>query len=143
MSSIGASVAAGVANAAVAAQQTARQKDTLRNQQARDADALRDRFEAHLTAIEADEAVTPVDDLHIDDQLPDHEPPAHSRDGADETDTDADAAAVNANADAGPDLARAKLVSTPVSPLPLKPTGGTSTTGPGTQPLYRHLDVTA
>ncbi len=73
MSVLGTSIAASVAQTALQSQQVARQRDGLNSQAADGARRLRDLVEGHLQALEeGDEFESPAQ-LHIDNQLPDHQ----------------------------------------------------------------------
>lgn len=73
MSVLGTGVAAGVAQSALQAQQTARRRDRRQTQSEAEAERVRDLVEAHLRAVEeGDQSESPAQ-LHIDGQVPEHQ----------------------------------------------------------------------
>ena len=68
--SIGTSIAAGVAQTGLNAQQTSRQQDAKKSQQSERSKRQKENFESHLQAIEEGDD---VDRLYIDGQVPEHE----------------------------------------------------------------------
>ncbi len=72
MSVLGTGVAAGVAQTAQQAQETARRRKTEDERSSVDARELRDHVESHLQAVEEDEAAT-ASRPYIDGQVPDRE----------------------------------------------------------------------
>jgi hypothetical protein len=119
MSVLGTGPAAGVAQAALNAQQTARSKDRDKTAAARESKRLRELMEAHLLALEeGDESDTPTQ-LHIDNHLPEHHTAAAQR----EDSTHIDRSATEAPA---PETSGDEAASDDANP-----------------PLYRHLDVQA
>jgi hypothetical protein len=123
MSVFGTGPAAGVAAAALSAQQTARSKDREKTASARESKRLRELMEAHLLALEeGDESDTPTQ-LHIDNHLPEHHTPPTQRGRGMVIDRITTDTSPSENDD--PDDA---------------PAPGNA---PGDEPLYRHLDVQA
>jgi len=121
MSNIGTSVAAGGAQTALQAQQTARGSDRDRAAAARNSDRTREIFEAKL---QNHEEAADSDSVQLDDQMPDHQAPGYEmldRNPSDEAEADE----ANAESEAAPPADGA----TPSPPPP--PEGG----------LYRHLDI--
>jgi hypothetical protein len=119
MSVLGTGTAAGVAQSALNAQQTARNRDRDKTAAARESKRLRELMEAHLLALEeGDESDTPTQ-LHIDNHLPEHHTPAAQR----EDSSRIDHTVTEAPAPETPDDDPPSDASDP--------------------PLYRHLDVRA
>lgn len=77
MTVVGTGVAAGVAQTAATAQQVARRKDKRAQQSGQDADRVREMIETHLRGLEEGDEATlgSVTQLHVDGQLPEHQPP--------------------------------------------------------------------
>lgn len=75
MTVIGTGPAAGVAQTALTAQQSARTKDREKNRRAAEARDLRDNLDTHVQAIDEGDDDGNPSQLHIDGQLPDHQTP--------------------------------------------------------------------
>ncbi|MBI1337683.1 MAG: hypothetical protein GC164_12065 [Phycisphaera sp.] len=118
MSSLGTTPAAGVAQTALNAQQTARRIDRSRNQSEAQARRMKELLETHMQALdEGDEFESPAQ-LHIDSQVPDHGNPRDTP--------------KNPHQKAKPE--RSAFEKAP---------GPEASAQPGDSPLYRHLDVEA
>jgi hypothetical protein len=120
MTSIGTSVAASVAQTALNAQQTARQRDKVHGQSARDAKRLHEMLEASMQALEEGDGFESPAQLHVGGEVPQQRQQQQGRDAKPPRKGDADTPA---------DAPETASTSTP-------------TTAPDGS-LYRHLDVQA
>ncbi len=88
MSSMGTGPAAGVAQAALQAQEVARNRDSKQAQSGRAAERLRKQIDEHLSVLDEADTESP-DQLSIGDHMPDKKPPdredIESREAVDES----------------------------------------------------------
>ncbi len=124
MSSMGTSVAAGVAQTALQAQQVARQRDRRVTQRREEAQRVREMFEAAMRALEEGDRPGSAPHVDISDQLPDTPTPFYQP-PEDEPRDQAELAAAQ-----------------PDSPATESSTTSSEVTRPDAR-LYRHLDVQA
>lgn len=121
MSVLGTGIAAGVSQTGLQAQQVARQVDRKKAQDEESARRVRERFEAHLHALEDPEKVESTDQIRVDDHSP-REQPSQSQAKPKRPAQDADAEPSDQPKD---------------PPLASLPPGKNDSDGP----LYHHLDV--
>jgi len=121
MSMLGTGVAVGVAGVALQAQSVARQRDRQNVQNARDIRRMHEILQTHLDALDEGDTQSPAQ-LHVDDQLPDHQSPPQY-DGLVHPRREGHAAAPQTQGVTPPSLSAAPHDDD--------------------APLYRHVDVTA
>ena len=124
MSVLGTGVAAGVAQAGLQAQQTARERDRKKAHEAQTAQQVRESFEAHLSTLEKVEQVEQLDPLQIDEHLPQHHntpPQGHHLEASGDHE-----AAAPIQDDSNPEATTAGPAVVPAY---------------GDHPLYHHIDV--
>ena len=120
MSSIGTGIASAVAQTSLQAQQVGRERAAGKAQRDNDASRVKDLIEAHLQGLdEGDESS--ASQLHMDDQMPDHQAPGYEQVMASE--------------------AKPKPTETPDAQRDLPTAQKKDTDQPGA--LYQHLDVKA
>lgn len=131
MSVIGTGVAAGVAQTSLQAQQTARERDRKKVQEAEASKRTREAFEAHLHALEDPEKIEPIDSLQIEGHVPQDQPDGHRVEPDEKDDLTADAAVAT----------DAATFTTPSPPDAAAPPTQPDTPPDIEGPLYHHLDV--
>jgi len=119
MSVLGTSVAAGVAQTGLQAQQVARRRDRANTSATADARRVRELLEQHMRALEEADEFESTDQLHIDGQLPEHRGPLDQQPGQGSS-----------------PVASPLGPGTPGAAGPPDPEGSSS-------PLYQHVDVRA
>jgi hypothetical protein len=131
MNVIGTGVAAGVAQTSLQAQQTARERDRKKVQEAEASKRTREVFEAHLHALEGPEKIEAIDSMQIEGHVPQDQTDGH-RVGPDEQDD------LTTDAAIATDAATFTAATPPEAAAPPDQPG----TPPDTEgPLYHHLDV--
>lgn len=125
MSAVGPAIVGGVAQAQVQSQQISRAQHRHQNDNAQDLRRVRDMLNLHFQALdEGDDASGHLAELHIDDQLPDHD----SQQGGERKSPRRSAATAQASSDAASTT---------------EPPGSPATPDGKPDALYRHVDLTA
>ena len=144
MSVLGTGVAAGVAQTSLQAQQVARRRDKRARETEKQAQHVREVFEAHIKGLEENDTDETTARLHVDSQLNDHEDPVEDATAAPRQDSLLELTRSAQEIASQTVAARSDQPVVADSPAPTTPQATRqSPDAKDPHQLYQHLDVKA